>query len=108
MCKVISFEEVRKLQRKRIAQLVDYPNATEVTGIELDKDRNGNPAAVITVKRGGVVYEAPLVNGLQIHLFNNFLKSLNLGLKVNFQCYLQYGRLLDDFNRALQEKGAKV
>jgi len=67
---------------------------SEIFGFELTPDNNENPCVrVFTWEK---LYEFPLVTSMQIHVFNEFLRSLDLGIEIEFKGYAQYGELLNE------------
>ena len=96
MCKVIRFEAaVRQSKTIRVICSEDFPKAKAVSTLGIYSNQ-GNPAAC--VRAGGNDYIFPLENGFQIFEFNEFLKSLNLGLKIQFINYILHINILSISN----------
>ncbi|GJN65320.1 hypothetical protein JCM17207_19450 [Faecalibacterium gallinarum] len=104
MCKVIRFEAaVRQSKTIRVICSEDFPKAKAVSTLGIYSNQ-GNPAAC--VRAGGNDYIFPLENGFQIFEFNEFLKSLNLGLKIQFINYKQYAELVAVCNQMIQKRNS--
>ena len=68
-------------------------NPAQIVSMGLYPNDGGEPCMkVYTVEK---CHEFPLIKGYEVHLCNEFLNSLNTGLKVEFQNYKQYGNLID-------------
>lgn len=64
--------------------------------------RRGKPTA--EVKRGNKFFYFPLTTGIEIHICNEFLRSLGLGIDIHFETYLQYGMMLLKCSELLEKK----
>jgi len=89
--------------------LVDYrtgavPTADGVEYVMLMPDHEGKP--VVEVKQGSRFYYFPLTNGFQVHICNGFLRSLDLGIDIHFESYLQYGNMLMECSELLEKRKA--
>lgn len=64
--------------------------------------KNGNPHILILTNDEHITY--PLNDGFEIHLCNEFLKSLHLvpDESIRFDCYVCYGSTIDFCNRLLE------
>lgn len=50
------------------------------------------------------VYGFPLISGFGIHIANEFLRSLNLGIEIEFEDFTQYGKLIMECAEALESR----
>ena len=74
-----------------------------INKLELKKSSNGNPMVSVWFKvlagthTGQLIFMNQVITqGFQIHIANEFLRSLNTGLGIEFNTYSQYGALLQD------------
>lgn len=106
MCKIINLQEHIR-QQNRIIVRGTYPeiNGNKVISVSLEKMNNGNPGAIVMAD--GKEYDFELINGFQVHRFNTFLRSLNLGLDIEFNTYSQYGLLLMKCNELIHKRNSK-
>ena len=83
-----------------VKNIEDLPNAKEITNIEagLYVAADG-PAVVVTAKKKQYVF--PLTTGFAVHLCNEMLKSLNLGIEIGFLNFVQYFDLVETINELL-------
>lgn len=79
----------------------DYEVA--INKLELKKSSNGNPMVSVWFKvltddhKGQLIFMNQVITqGFQLHIANEFLRSLNTGLDIEFTSYSQYGALLQD------------
>ena len=89
----------------------------KIEKLELVESKSGNPMVTCWMKvlegdfKGSLIFYNQVVNqGFQIHLANEFLRSLESGIDVEFESYSQYGQLLMDIHEAidgLSEYGLK-
>ena len=55
--------------------------------------------------KGSRIFMNQVVNqGFQIHIVNEFLRSLGSGIEIEFKNYSQYGQLLMDIHEAIDGK----
>ncbi len=105
MCKVIRFDTiVRQSKTIKVRFYEDLPKATAVSAIGIYKV-NGNPAAY--VEASGNDYIFMLTKGFEIHLFNEFLRSLKLGFEIEFVNYKQYAELIVVCNQIIQKRNSE-
>ena len=74
-----------------------------VEKIELRESKKGDPMVSIwfniiagNFKNSKIFYNQVINQGFQIHLLNEFLKSLDTGVNVEFDSYAQYSEVLMD------------
>ena len=74
-----------------------------VEKIELRESKKGDPMVSIwfniiagNFKNSKIFYNQVINQGFQIHLFNEFLRSLDTGVNVEFDSYAQYNEVLMD------------
>jgi hypothetical protein len=89
----------------------------KIEKLELVESKSGNPMVTCWMKvlegdfKGSLIFYNQVVNqGFQIHLANEFLRSLESGIDVEFESYSQYEQLLMDIHEAidgLSEYGLK-
>lgn len=65
-------------------------------------DENGEPAMRFVTKK--VVYLFPLTQGFEVHLCNEFLRSLDVISHIEFITYCQYANLIFSCGLLLEEK----
>lgn len=72
-----------------------------ITRLELGETQKGEPKLVAWFKilgeyqNGRLIFmNQPLTKGFQIHICNEFLRSLDSGLDVHFDTFAQYGELI--------------
>lgn len=60
-------------------------------------DCSGNPQMIVIdeTKKGTTTYHFPLYEGFQIHVCNEFLRSLDMGIGIEFVTYRQYADLIE-------------
>lgn len=70
----------------------------EIVRLELVKSKGGLPMVVCVMDirdtEEQLVISKTVTNGYQIHLVNNFLRSLSSGISVRFKTYTQYSGLI--------------
>lgn len=55
--------------------------------------------------KGSLIFMNQVIDeGFKIHIVNEFMRSLNSGLEINFVTYTQYGNLIMDVHEAIAEK----
>lgn len=79
----------------------------QIKNIALVADKNCDPVVVVTCK-ADQVHEMPLQKGHQIYICNEFLRSLDLGINVEFEGYSQYGLLIMECAEALEQRNGVV
>lgn len=86
----------------------DYEVA--INKIELKKSKNDNPMVTVWFKvlagdhKNQLIFMNQVITqGFQIHIANEFLRSLNTGLDIEFKSYSQYGALLQDVFEATKD-----
>lgn len=84
-----------------------------INKLELTVSKSGNPMLACWMKivageySGSMIFMNQVVNqGYQIHIANNFLKSLVKGMSINvkFESYTQYAELILDIGEAIQDQ----
>jgi hypothetical protein len=92
MCKVINFEEALRVKKQIVVEnLFDEIPTKYITGVAM-VNHNGDPAVLIQAR--GKEYIWKIVNGFRIHMMNEILRALNLGIEIEFYTFMQYGTLL--------------
>ena len=83
----------------------------KITKAEVKATKNGDPMATIWFKilegdyKDKLIFMNQVINqGFQIHIVNDFLKSLETGLDIDFIDYEQYNDLLMDVCEAIEEQ----
>jgi hypothetical protein len=69
--------------------------------LSLTADLNGKP--IVTFQAEGISMNFPLTNALEIAVCNEFLRSLDTGLHIEFESYKQYNELITDCATVLEE-----
>ena len=98
----------------------DFPSYREVPlgtyevaieKLELVSSKSGKPMGTIWFKvltgeyKGSrIFYNQVLEQAFQVHMFNEFLRSLDSGAEVGFNTYRQYGELLMDIAERIDKK----
>ena len=80
----------------------------KIEKLELVESKAGDPMVTIWFKiltgeyKGCMIFMNQVITkGFQIHLMNEFLRSLDSGYDVEFRSYSQYGQLLMDIHEAI-------
>ena len=83
----------------------------KVEKLELTESKKGDPMVTIWFKiitgdyKNSLIFMNQVITqGFQIHIANEFLRSLDSGLDVEFEKYSQYGQLLMDIHEAIDNK----
>jgi hypothetical protein len=82
-----------------------------VEKMELTLSKKGDPMVSIwfrilngEYKNSMIFYNQVVVQGFQVHLANEFLRSLDSGIDVEFNDYEQYSNLLMDIHESINER----
>lgn len=80
----------------------------KIEKLELVESKAGNPMVTVWFKvlagdyKGSMIFMNQVIaKGFQIHIMNEFLRSLDSGYDVEFRSYSQYGQLLMDIHEAI-------
>ena len=80
----------------------------KIEKLELVESKAGDPMVTVWFKvlagdyKGSMIFMNQVITkGFQIHIVNEFLRSLDSGLEVEFKTYKQYGQLLMDIHEAI-------
>ena len=80
----------------------------KIEKLELVESKSGNPMDTCWMvvlegeyKGSRIFYNQVVNQGFQIHLANEFIRSLGTNIDVEFESYSQYGQLLMDVHEAL-------
>ena len=87
---------IRNITVKSLRQVQGIdPKHVQLMSIAVD--RQDRPEMLIVYQRKGrrADYHFPLYEGFQVHLCNEFLRSLDTGIEVKFSSYRQYIELID-------------
>ena len=83
----------------------------KIEKLELVESKAGDPMVTVWFKiltgeyKGCMIFMNQVITkGFQIHLMNEFLRSLDSGYDVEFRSYSQYGQLLMDIHEAIDGK----
>lgn len=75
----------------------------EITKLELVESKKGDPMVSIWFKilngdceKSLIFMNQVITKGFQIHIVNEFLRSMDTGIEIKFETYSQYGQLLMD------------
>lgn len=68
-------------------------------------DCSGDPQMLLIdeTKNGTTTYHFPLYQGFQVHICNEFLRSLDTGIDIEFVTYKQYAELIDKCFDVIQQ-----
>lgn len=88
----------------------DYEVA--ITKLELGESKKGDPMVKVWFKivsdgefKGSLIFMNQVITqGFQIHIVDEFLRSLETGIEVKFESYSQYNELLLDIFEAIEGK----
>lgn len=79
--------------------------------LELVESKKGDPMVSCWMKivsgeyKGSMIFMNQVITkGFQIHIVNEFLRSLDSGFDISFETYSQYGQLLMDVHEAIDEQ----
>ena len=80
----------------------------KIEKLELTESKKGDPMFSCWMKilngkfKNSLIFMNQVITiGFQIHIVNEFLRSLNSGIKVEFLNYSQYGELIMDIHEAI-------
>lgn len=80
----------------------------KIEKLELVESKAGDPMVTVWFKvltgdyKGSMIFMNQVITkGFQIHIMNEFLRSLDSGIEVEFKTYKQYGQLLMDIHEAI-------
>jgi len=80
----------------------------KIEKLELSESKKGDPMFVCwmrilngTYKNSMIFMYQVITQGFQIHIVNEFLRSLESGVDIEFNKYSQYGQLLMDVHEAI-------
>ncbi len=80
----------------------------KIEKLELVESKAGDPMVTVWFKvlagdyKGSMIFMNQVITkGFQIHIMNEFLRSLDSGYDVEFKSYSQYGQLLMDIHEAI-------
>lgn len=83
----------------------------KIEKLELIASKAGDPMVTVWLKVVDGEYEGSMIfmnqvitRGFQIHIMNEFLRSLESGIEIEFKNYSQYGQLLMDVHEAIDGK----
>lgn len=89
----------------------EVPNGTyevEIEKLELTTSKKGAPMVSCWMKiingefeNNRLFMNQVITQGFQIHLANEFLRSLDSGVEIEFDDYVQYGNLIMDVHEAI-------
>lgn len=106
-------EEIKKAQENNV-EYKEVPVGqyeVEVNKIELKKSKNNDPMFSCWLKiltgeyKGQLLFMNQVVKeGFQVHICNEFLRSLDTGIEIEFIKYSQYAELLDKVKEAIDKQ----
>ena len=80
----------------------------KIEKLELVESKAGDPMVTVWFKvlageyKGSMIFMNQVITkGFQIHIMNEFLRSLDSGYDVEFRSYSQYGQLLMDIHESI-------
>lgn len=107
-------EDIQKASQGKTGNYVDVPVGeyeVKLAKAEVKATKNGDPMATLWFKVLAGEYEGQTIffnqvitQGFQIHIVDDFLKSLDTGLDIHFEDYAQYNDLLLDVVEACDGK----
>lgn len=88
-------------------EVITAINIKNIKNMELLSNKKGEPIVVVMVDNDNngdlQFYNFPAIKGYQIHTINEFLRSLNLDNKIEFQNFKQYRQLLTECMELLKQ-----
>lgn len=80
-------------------------NLHNVILMALCADCSGDPQMIVIdeTKQGTISYHFPLLKGHQVHICNEFLRSLDTGIDIKFNTYKEYGELIEKCFDAIKQ-----
>ena len=79
-----------------------------INKLELTESKKGDPMVSVWFKiltgdfKGSLIFMNQVITqGFQIHIVNEFLRSLDCGIDITFESFTQYGQLLLDVHEAI-------
>lgn len=92
----------------------EVPNGTyevKIEKLELGESKKGDPMLVCWFKiqsdyqHGRLIFMNQILRqGFQLHICNEFLRSLDTGLDVHFDNFMQYGQLIFEISRKIESE----
>ncbi len=83
----------------------------KIEKLELVESKAGDPMVTVWFRvlagdyKGSMIFMNQVITkGFQIHIMNEFLRSLDSGYDVEFRSYSQYGQLLMDIHEVIDEE----
>lgn len=117
--KQVDLEGLKKdIEDARVNESVDFKEVphgqyeVKITRLELKESKKGNPMLSIWFKvlegehKGGLIFMNQVVTtGFQIHIANEFLRSLQSGIEIDWPgTYVAYAQLIMDVAEAIDNK----
>jgi len=112
--KVIDVEGLQKDVQEAAKNSTNYREVphgeyeVKIEKLELVESKKGDPMVTIWFKvvsgeyKGSIIFfNQVITQGFQIHIANEFLRSLDSGIEVEFKTYKQYGQMLMDIHEAI-------
>jgi len=112
--KVIDVEGLQKDVQEAAKNSTNYREVphgqyeVRIEKMELVESKAGDPMVTVWFKvlagdyKGSIIFMNQVITkGFQIHIVNEFLRSLDSGCDVEFKNYSQYGQLLMDIHEAI-------
>lgn len=108
-------KDIEDAKANESANFKDVPHGqyeVKITKLELKESKKGNPMLAIWFKvlegeyKGGLIFMNQVVTtGFQIHIANEFLRSLNSGIEIDWPgSYAAYAELIMDVAEAIDNK----
>lgn len=107
-------KDVAEASQSGAGNYKDVPHGkyeVKIEKLELVESKKGDPMVSCWMKiisgdfKGSLIFMNQVVTkGFQIHIANEFLRSLDSGSDVEFNTYSQYGQLLMDIHEAIDEQ----
>lgn len=96
--------EEAKAKSKDFGEIpVNVSYDVEIESMELTESKKGDPMVKIVFQivdgeyaKSKIWMNQVVTKGLQIHILNEFLRSLKTSVEVGFEDYAQYGEMLED------------
>lgn len=108
-------EDINEAKENGGGQFKEVPLGTYEVGIEkieLKETRNNDPMISIwfkildgKFKNSRIFYNQVINQGFQIHIANEFLRSLETDIDIEFESYSQYNEMLMDVKEKIDEEG---
>ena len=101
--------EIEKAKKENVP--VDHDYDVIIKSMSLTESQKGQPMVIVEFEvidgeyNGGIITMKQVVTqGFQIHIMNEFLRSIQYDIEVDFEEYQQYGTLIEDIFKSVRNR----